>query len=81
VALHKEEHTKVWWWLAWPFMAGAYALFFPIAYFIWPRHKEDATSGTRTKWPKGSFIRRWEDYIDDPIDWLKKKLFDVGTYP
>jgi hypothetical protein len=62
-------------------MAGAYALFFPIAYFIWPRHKEDATSGTRTKWPKGSFIRRWEDYIDDPIDWLKKKLFDVGTYP
>ena len=61
MALHKPEHKKLWWWLAWPFMTAGFILTFPVAYWFVGRDT-------------GTWLRDWEDYIDDPIDWCKEAL-------
>jgi len=61
MALHKPEHKTVRYWVLWPILTLGFILVFPFAYpFV----------GRNT----GSWLRDWEDYIDDPFDWLKEKL-------
>jgi hypothetical protein len=79
MALHKPEHKTVKYWVTWPFMGLLYLALLPVA-FIMGRHEEQATSGKRTKW-NWEWYRDLEDSIDDPIDWLKQKLFNKGTLP
>jgi hypothetical protein len=64
MALHKPEHKKVWWWLAWPFMFLGFVVVFPFAYPFVGRKRDG----------KNTWLKNWEDYIDDPIDWMKEKL-------
>lgn len=76
MALHKPEHAKWWYWASWPFLAGFYLLLLPIGMII-GRERSD----------KGKMQWSWkeyqdlEDWIDDPIDWIKYKLFGVGKPP
>ena len=61
MALHKPEHKTVWYWVKWPFLALGFAVVFPFCYLIkgW-------------EWTRDGWLRDWEDYIDDPIDFLKE---------
>lgn len=61
MALHKPEHRTVKYWLLWLPMTLGFLIVFPVAYPI---------VGRQT----GSWLRDWEDYIDDPIDWVKEWL-------
>lgn len=63
MALHKPEHRKWWYWASWPFLTVGFCAVFPFFLII------RGYSGTR----KG-FIRDWENWIDDPVDWLKEWL-------
>jgi hypothetical protein len=79
MALHKPEHKTAKYWLMWPVYVALFVTLLPVA-LVKGRHEEEATSGLRMKW-NWEWYRDLEDKIDDPIDWLKKKLFNVGTYP
>lgn len=79
MALHKPEHRTAKYWLLYLPRALVYVTLLPVA-LIKGRHEEEATSGLRMKW-NWQWFRDLEDKIDDPIDWLKKKVFDIGTYP
>lgn len=75
---HKPEHKKVWWWVAWPFMATGFVLMLPYGLITGREPMEKKPN--KTQW-KSEWYQSWEDYIDDPIDWLKYKLFGIGTLP
>jgi hypothetical protein len=79
MALHKPEHRTVSYWLMYVPRALLYLTLLPVAIYK-GRHEEMATSGLRMKW-NWYWFRQLEDKIDDPIDWLKHKLFNIGTLP
>ena len=79
MALHKPEHRKWWYWVSWPFLGLLYAMLLPVALII-GRHTEPKNKGTVRKW-NWNWFRKLEDWIDDPIDWLKHKLFGIGELP
>jgi hypothetical protein len=79
MALHKPEHRTFKYWALYLPRASLYVALLPVA-LIKGRHEEMATSGLRMKW-NWEWYRDLEDTIDDPIDWLKYKLFGIGTYP
>lgn len=76
MALHKPEHKTVRYWVLWPFLAIGYVLMLPYG-FITGRSPSDKG---KMQW-NSAWYQSWEDYIDDPIDWLKYKLFGIGTPP
>ena len=61
MALQKPEHKTWWYWASWPFLALGFVLTFPVAYWFVGRDK-------------GTWLRRWEDWIDDPVDYVKELL-------
>jgi hypothetical protein len=61
MALHKPEHRTVKYWVLWLPLTVGFLLVLPIGLL---------TVGRKT----GTWLRRWEDYIDDPIDYLKEKV-------
>lgn len=79
MALHKPEHKQVTYWLYYPVLALCYLICLPYAIMV-GRHDEPKGDGTIRKWNL-EFFRKLEDYIDDPVDWLKHKLFNIGSLP
>jgi len=77
MALHKPEHRTVKYWLFWPMLAILYALLLPYGLlhgrFV---YDEKGKKHWNLEW-----YQALEDYIDDPIDWLKHKLFGIGELP
>lgn len=63
MALHKPEHRKWWYWATWPFLTAFFMVAFPVALII------RGYSSTRKGW-----LRDLENWIDDPVDWLKEWL-------
>ena len=63
MALHKPEHRKWWYWLSWPFLAAFFSIIFPLALIF------RGYASTRKGW-----LRDLENWIDDPVDWLKEWL-------
>ncbi len=63
MALHKPEHRAWWYWASWPFLTAGFAIVFPLVLII------RGYADTREGW-----IRDWENWIDDPIDWVKEWL-------
>lgn len=63
MALHKPEHKTVWYWIKWPFLAtGFVAAFIPCVLIF------------GYEWTRDGWLRDWENYVDDPIDWVKEFL-------
>jgi hypothetical protein len=79
MALHKPEHGKWWYWVSWPVLAIGYIILLPAA-LIRGRHTEPKGNETIRKW-NWRWFRKLEDWIDDPVDWLKQKLFNIGELP
>jgi len=79
MALHKPEHRTVMYWIYYPMICGIYVLLLPYA-LVQGRYAVGTTTGRKMKW-NWRLFREVEDWIDDPIDWLKYKLFGIGTLP
>ena len=76
MALHKPEHKTVKYWLLWLPLSLGYVLLLPYGW-ITGRSPSDRE---KMQWSK-KWYQDLEDYIDDPIDWLKQKLFGIGKLP
>ena len=76
MALHKPEHKTIKYWLLWFPLSLGYVLLLPYG-FVTGRSKSDKG---KMQWSK-KWYQDLEDYIDDPIDWLKYKLFGIGEPP
>jgi hypothetical protein len=63
VALHKPEHKTWQYWVKWPFLAAAFAVVFPFCLLIFGY-----------QWTRDGWLRDWENYIDDPVDFVKEWL-------
>lgn len=63
MALHKPKHKTLWYWIKWPILAMGFAIVFPFCCLLF------GYGYTRNGW-----LREWEDYIDDPIDFVKEYL-------
>ncbi len=63
MALHKPEHQTIRYWVLWLPSSLAFVLTWSIAYLI-----------KGYDWTRSGWLREWEDYIDDPIDFIKEWL-------
>ena len=63
MALHKPEHRKWWYWASWPFLTAFFCIVFTLALIT------RGYASTRDGW-----LRDLEDWIDDPIDFVKEWL-------
>lgn len=63
MALHKPEHTTWWYWASWPFLALGFLLVWPFCFLL-----------NGWEWTRQGWLRDWENWIDDPIDWIKEWL-------
>jgi len=63
MALHKPEHRKWWYWASWPFLTAFFCIVFPLALIF------RGYASTRKGW-----LRDLENWIDDPVDWVKEWL-------
>lgn len=69
MALHKPEHKTVQYWVLWPFLTLGFIIAWPIACLI-----------KGYEWTRDGWLRDWEDYIDDPID-FGKEFFHCRKIP
>ncbi len=63
MALHKPEHRTVQYWVFWLPLAIGFVIAFCIAYLV-----------KGYEWTRSGWLRDWEDYIDDPVDFVKEWL-------
>ena len=79
MALHKPEHRTWWYWASWPLLGLLFMILLPVALIV-GRHTESKGDGFIRKW-NWQWFRKLEDWIDDPVDWCKQKLFGIGKLP
>ena len=76
MALDKPEHKTWWYWASWPFLGLAYLLLLPYGLIIGRSPSDQGKMQWTSEW-----YQALEDWIDDPIDWLKYMLFGIGQAP
>lgn len=63
MALHKPEHSKWWYWVTWPFLALGFVPVFLVCLLL-----------KGYKWTRKGWLREWENWVDDPIDYVKEAI-------
>lgn len=63
MALHKKEHKTWWYWASWPFLTVSFFPVFLVCLIIFGYD-----------WTRDGWLRDWEDWIDDPFDYVKEWL-------